>query len=144
MNYSFRIAAYNLLKDQNTFLPDDYLLFSDPIEFFVANLPSKVNGFIQPTTDYITGTVFLVWNPPQNNGSKILKYILQRDVGSGVFFTIWEGPEPFYRNSDLLPGWTYLYRVKAVNIIGEGLFSDILTTTASAIPGKITTVKILL
>jgi len=43
-----------------------------------------------------------------------------------------------------MPGQTYLYRVKAVNIIGDGVFSDIIATTASAIPGKITSLSILL
>ena len=38
-----------------------------------------------------------------------------------------------------MPGWSYNYRVQAVNIIGSGHFSSVLTTTASAIPGIITT-----
>lgn len=59
--YKFRIASFNILKDTNTFLPDDFLHFSEPVEFFVANLPSKITGFTQPTTGYITGTVSLVW-----------------------------------------------------------------------------------
>lgn len=104
VNYKFRIAAFNVLKDANTFLPDDYLHFSDPVEFFVANLPGQVTVFIQPTVDYITGTVSLRWDPPANNGDPIRKYILQRDVGVGVFFTIWEGQETSYRNTGLMPG----------------------------------------
>jgi len=59
VNYKFKIAAFNILKDANTFLPDDVLLFSDPVEFIVANLPSKIIAFSQPTTDYVTGTVKL-------------------------------------------------------------------------------------
>ena len=43
-----------------------------------------------------------------------------------------------------MPGQTYMYRIKAVNAIGDGPFSDILTTTASAVPGKITSVLIAL
>lgn len=144
VNYKFRITAFNLLKDNNTFLPDDYLRFSDPVEFYVANLPDQITVFTQPTVDYITGTVNLNWDAPLNNGSPITQYILQRDVGIGVFFTIWEGQETSYRNTGLMPGQTYMYRIKAVNIIGEGPFSGVLTTTASAIPGKITSQEILL
>jgi len=91
VNYKFRIAAFNVLKDSNKFLPDDYLHFSDPVEFYVANLPGKITVFSQPTTGYISGTVNLVWQQPLTNGSPIIKYVLQRDVGVGVFFTIWEG-----------------------------------------------------
>jgi hypothetical protein len=142
VNYRFRIASFNLLMTDNMFLPDDYLHFSDPVEFYVANEPSQITVFFQPTVDYISGTVSLQWNSPLNNGSPITKYTLQRDVGVGVFFTIWEGQETTYRDVDLLPGQTYLYRIKASNVIGDGLFSNILTTTASSIPGKITSLSI--
>ena len=37
-NYSFRIAAYNLLEADNSFA-DDELLFSDPISVIAANEP---------------------------------------------------------------------------------------------------------
>lgn len=144
VKYQFRIAAFNILKDVNTFLPDDYLQFSNSVEFIVANAPAKISVFNQPTSDYASGTVKLKWDAPANGGSPILNYVLQRDVGIGVFFTIWEGQENVYRNTGLIPGQTYMYRIKAVNAIGDGPFSNILTTTASAVPGKITSLKIAL
>ena len=97
---------------------------------------------MQPTTGYQSGTVSLSWDAPENNGSEILYYILTRDVGSGVHYVVYEGPEAKFIDTNLRPGETYLYRVRAVNARGEGVESALLTTTASQVPGKIDSLKI--
>ena len=86
----------------------------------------------------------LSWVAPDNNGSQITHYIVTRDVGSGVHYIVYQGSESRYVDINLQPGETYLYKVRAVNAFGQGLESDILTTTASQIPGKIDSVRIVL
>ena len=44
VTYSFRISAYNLLEDQNSFA-DDKLNFSEVTEVIAANEPSKITVF---------------------------------------------------------------------------------------------------
>lgn len=141
VTYAFRITAYNLLEAQNTF-PDDKLNFSETTFVIAANEPSKITAFEQPLTGYKSGTVTLSWTPPNDNGSRITHYTVTRDVGSGVHFKIYEGFESRYVDTNLQAGETYLYKVWAVNDRGEGPESDVLTTTASQIPGKIESVKI--
>lgn len=139
--YAFRIAAYNVLEAANTF-PDDALNFSDPVYVIAANEPTQITVFEQPTTDYESGTVRLSWEAPNNSGSEILRYIVTRDVGSGVHYVVYEGIDLNYTDTELQPGETYLYKVRAENARGEGPESAVLTTTASQIPGKIDSVSI--
>ena len=140
-SYKFRIAAYNTLEANNSFF-DDVLNFSDPVTIIAANEPDQITVFEQPTTGYESGTVWLRWEAPENNGSEIIAYTLTRDVGSGVHYVIYSGPEAEYRDTGLQPGETYIYQVQAVNARGSGALSAVLETTASQVPGKITDVHI--
>lgn len=137
-SYDFRIAAYNKLYQVDTQF-DDELNFSKLASFIVANVPSKVQSLSQSTKDYETGKVKLIWSQPSNNGSPITSYLVQRDVGSGVFFKVYEGVSPQFTDTGLEAGQNYNYRVRANNIVGYGDFSDVLTAIAGSIPRKITT-----
>lgn len=112
--------------------------------FIVANVPSKVSVFSQSTKDYESGKVKLIWTQSDNNGSPITSYLVQRDVGSGVFFKVYEGVSPQFTDSGLEAGQNYNYKVRANNVVGSGQFSEVLTAIAGSIPLKITTQKILL
>jgi len=63
-----------------------------------------VTSFSQMIVEYETGKIKMVWTAPQSNGSPITAYVLQRDVGSGVFFNIYTGVQPSYNDSGLLAG----------------------------------------
>ena len=99
--YAYRIAAYNLLEADNSFA-DDELLFSEPLYVIAANEPSQITVFEQPTIGYETGTVSLSWHAPDNNGSEITRYVVTRDVGSGVHYIVYEGIEASYRDRSLM------------------------------------------
>jgi len=88
--------------------------------------------------------VKLIWTQPDNNGSPITSYLVQRDVGSGVFFKVYEGVSPQFTDTGLEAGQNYNYKVRANNVVGSGQFSEVLTAIAGSIPLKITTQKILL
>ena len=44
-----------------------------------------------------------------------MNYVVTRDVGSGVHFTVYDGADPKFVDTGLLAGETYLYKVRAVN-----------------------------
>ena len=67
------------------------LNFSNVASFIVANVPSKISVFNQSTENYESGKAKLTWEQPINNGSPITSYLVQRDVGSGAFFKVYEG-----------------------------------------------------
>jgi len=79
---------------------------------------------------------------PNPHGSKILSYHVTRDVGTGVFFEVYNGSDLNFTDTRLQAGQTYKYKVTAENYIGMGSESEIITAIAGSIPQKITTQKI--
>ena len=132
--YKFRITSHNVLEAQNSF-SWDVLNFSDALTTVAANEPDKITVFSQSLQDYESGKVKLIWDAPNDNGSQITHYTVTRDVGSGVFFVVYEGSSPSYTDTNLVAGASYSYKVTASNIVGAGEESDVLITTASSIPG---------
>jgi hypothetical protein len=121
--YQFRVTAYNLLEAENKQF-DDHLNFSPVATFIAANVPSKITTLAQNTQGYQAGTVWLLWQKPEENGSKILLYSVSRDVGSGVFFEVYRGLNPSFTDSALRVGQSYNYKVKAFNAKGFGPDSE--------------------
>lgn len=74
----------------------------------------------------------------------ILYYVVTRDVGSGVFFKVYQGLDTRFTDSGLQIGSTYRYKVKAYNLIGFGLESSIVTAIAGSLPNQISTQRIVL
>lgn len=110
--------------------------------FIIANVPSQITTLIQNTVGYQAGTVQLLWQKPEENGSKILYYSVTRDVGTGVFFEVYRGLNPQFTDSALSSGQSYNYKVKAYNAKGFGLESISVIAVAGAIPLQIQTVQI--
>lgn len=114
------------------------LNFSDVATFIIANVPGQITAFSQSTQNYESGKVKLIWSKPQNNGSPITSYLVSRDVGSGVFFKVYQGVNPTFNDTGLVAGQNYNYKVLANNVVGSGVFSAVLTAIAGSIPVKIT------
>ncbi|XP_033098963.1 fibronectin type-III domain-containing protein 3A-like isoform X2 [Anneissia japonica] len=70
---------------------------------------------------------FLVikWNAPNDNGSKIISYILETDMGisGGGFNEIFKGSQKQFRYTKLQPATKYSFQLKAVNEFGESTYS---------------------
>ena len=83
---------------------DDELNFSKVTSFIIANAPDKITEFSQSLTNYISGKVNLIWTPPDDNGIEITHYIVSRDVGSGVFYRVYNGSLPMFTDQGLSLG----------------------------------------
>jgi fibronectin type 3 domain-containing protein len=72
------------------------------------------------------GYVNLTWfTPTDNGGSAITNYIIYRgEVSGGETFLTDIGNITYFNDTSVTGGVTYFYQVKAVNIVGEGPFSN--------------------
>ena len=98
--------------------------------------------FSQQSFDYVKGSCIILWQAPSNNGSPITSYTLLKDVGSGVFYTVYQGTDTSFTDTELVEGESYNYKIYATNGAGSGPVSSMLTAIAGAEPGKITSVTI--
>ena len=82
------------------------------------------------------GKVRLEWTAPNDDGgSRITKYKIYRSTISGwEFFHTSVGNVLNYTDSGLFNGWTYYYKVSAVNRAGEGPKSNELSATPADVP----------
>ncbi len=79
--------------------------------------------------------VSLTWNVPVTHGTTITDYIIERNSGS-LWVTVSDGisTDTFTTVTGITNEITYQFRVSAVNNIGTGPVSDIVTTTPNAEP----------
>ena len=90
--------------------------------------------------------VDLVWNAPvSNGGSAITDYVVQYSSDAGSTWTTFaDGTSTSTSTTvtDLTPNQTYVFRVKAINALGDGPYTDKSSPVAitSTVPGKPTNV----
>lgn len=138
--YRFRIAPVNIIYTANM-QTGDALNVSPETYTLVALVPDQMASLAQSTSGYVAGSVYLTWTAPADNGSPILNYDLLKDNGSGVYYTLYSGTNLYYNDTGLVSGSTHNYKIKAVNLAGDGLESaTAVVGTAGAVPGKITDV----
>ena len=70
------------------------------------------------TTDYERGKIKLQWTPSNPNGSPFIKYTITKDVGSGVFYPIYEGLNTTYTDANLISGAYYNYKIYPTTLAG--------------------------
>jgi hypothetical protein len=56
-----------------------------------------------------------------------------RDIGSGVYFKIWSGLDTNFTDSGLDSGAYHRYKISAINVIGQGIESAVLTGIAGSL-----------
>jgi hypothetical protein len=82
-------------------------------------------------------TVALVWTAPASGGSAITDYIIEQRIGAGSWTTVTDGTGTGtgYTVTGLTNGTAYDYRVSAVNAVGTGPVSNVLSATPAE-PGS--------
>ncbi|XP_002735906.1 fibronectin type-III domain-containing protein 3A-like [Saccoglossus kowalevskii] len=82
-------------------------------------------------------SISVKWNAPCDNGSKILSYTLQCDMGEkdSNFVEVFKGTQKLYRLTKLQPSMPYTFRLAATNEIGTSEFSPTASYyTAGSVP----------
>ena len=103
---------------------------SESIEVIAATVPLKVDSPYKHAAS--VSSLEIRWAEPDNGGSIITDYNVEWDEGrsNGEFYFLGttQGYETFTVNEDLssrfVGGEAYVFRVNAVNAVGEGEFSD--------------------
>jgi len=95
---------------------------------FVDSAAQTVPGAPVLTATAGNGVVNLSWTPPASDGgSAITKYIVSRtDVGRLATETV---PTTTYADTSVTNGTSYTYKIRAVNDIGAGSYSNSVTVT---------------
>ena len=75
------------------------------------------------STKVTKDSINLHWHPPNDNGSRIIKYIVRGKKVGCVFLTIYEGSMTGYMVCDVEGGCDYVYEVMAVNSCGKSNWS---------------------
>ena len=105
--------------------------YSNPISFFCADVPGKINTFTNLLAD--TSKIILTWEPPDDNGgSPILGYYIKmRETGESSFSVVYDGSNYLtttttissYNNNNLQLT-TYHFQIFAINIIAALFKTD--------------------
>jgi large repetitive protein len=132
--YQIRIAAYNEIFTTNALGSE--LNYSPALLAIAASPPDKVSSITQKLTELKKGTIVLVWTAPDDNGSPITSYTLQKDNGLGFFYTIYTGLALEYTDFMLTDGGEYNYKVVAANAAGTGIESDTINAIAGEYPSR--------
>ena len=124
VTYFYAITAVNPLREG----------MSTDIRYTTPyGLPSEPISFKLEPGD---GHIILKWAPPEDNGGDPeLSYRVYRGLSSGDFKLIDTTTDIFFNDTGLTNGIKYLYRISAVNILGEGPITDTLYETLYSTPG---------
>ncbi|GEM_PF-5644661 len=115
---------------------------SDPVE--ISNIP--VGGIPSPPVFVEVvkekDGVILRWREPENVDFHIIKYRIYVSIGEGslTFCGETSGDLRTFKFTNILYGERYVFRVSAVNIIGESELSTAMEYVARTVPGQISKV----
>ena len=132
--YYYQISSIN---DYGTSTP------STAANAIASDVPAQVTNL---TADAVVGKVIdLVWTAPNNGGSAITGYLIERSTTSAVagFTTLvadTQDPAVSYSDINLTVGTTYYYRVSAINLVGTGIASTAASDLAGDKPNQITVI----
>jgi hypothetical protein len=125
--YQFRITARNIIGDSPV---------SEILQVMAATLPGKPGTPSRLTSTEVSIT--LQWAPPvDDGGSPITDYQVMWDEGTGGSFV---SAGSTLNHVDFTPSWEmttgleYKFKVRAVNYIGAGLESDVVTLISAGPP----------
>jgi hypothetical protein len=86
---------------------------------------------VAPATGVGSGQVKVTWTAPSANGSAIRDYIIQWSIDGTAWTTVNDGASTARSDvvSDLANGTRYRFRLAAVNAVGQGPWSSIVSAT---------------
>ena len=100
-----------------------------PLQGHAPYLPTRLQGL-----EYST-TLHIVWDAPYSNGLPITDYTLEVD-GSSVT-VLADDERPQYSQTDLIPATVHTFRVRAINALGAGAWSEQVSfSTDKDVPGR--------
>ena len=92
-----------------------------------ATVPGQVTGLIVTPGDALND---LTWTAPPDGGSPITDYIIEASSGTGFSIVAdGVGTATSFRHTGLINGLTYSYRISAVNAVGTGAASAVISGT---------------
>ncbi len=104
--------------------------YSEEVNATPMTVPDAPINFTAQVGD---GFVYLIWSPPSDNGgAPISHYMIYRNTSGGNFEIIGNITETSYNDTTVTTGKSYQYYVVAVNVMGTGKASTIVTVTISA------------
>ncbi|CAL8127421.1 unnamed protein product [Orchesella dallaii] len=109
---------------------------STPANF--NTLPAEPDPPLSPkVVSRSRSSIQLKWNQPLNdNGSKIINYVLEYDEGKGGnhFIEYYRGKNKQSTIVKLQPAYSYQFRVAAVNLVGQSRYTPIITAMTAGSP----------
>uniref|UniRef100_A0AC34GPF1 Twitchin n=1 Tax=Panagrolaimus sp. ES5 TaxID=591445 RepID=A0AC34GPF1_9BILA len=123
-DYSSAISILSSVRgDSGTYsitVSNEYGTDSGSCNVTVLDVPAIPEGPIKVSNVHKEGCE-LEWKPPvDNGGSEILHYVVEKlDTSRGTWTEVGQFPDCNARVTKLTPGKEYLFRVKAVNFMGE-------------------------
>ena len=123
-SYTYRVYATNALGSGSP---------STSSTLLVGDIPNQVAGLT--ITPSVGGELGLTWTIPTSNGYSITSYEIQRSTDQTNWTTL-SAQTNSYIDTGLNVGTIYYYKVKAINVIGQGSFSTVASKMAGDIPGS--------
>lgn len=112
--YQFRVVATNAAGDSEPSLSVTATAVGVPAA------PPAPDAEGAPAAQLATGEIRISWAPPDDGGSPITEYVIERLDGDGAWETVGETADLSFVDSGRTVGVAYTYRVQAVNIVGAG------------------------
>ena len=122
--YEYKVRAVNSAGDGP---------WSDAAKATAYDVPAQVTGLGATASN---GAITLSWSAPADGGSSITSYTVEYSDGSSTSTATASGTT--WTHSDPTLSTEYEYKVRAVNSIGDGPWSDATKATAYDVPAQVT------
>lgn len=132
LNYRLYLRALNMIGYADSTI----------VNVILADVPQKPAPPTHDQTQTSASQIYVKYTTTGDNGSPIISYELQMDDGNGGDYTSLIGFSSQYLKlwyvvtSNITKGTTYRFRVRALNSVGWGSFSDPAYILAAQVPKK--------
>jgi fibronectin type 3 domain-containing protein len=125
--YQYKVAAVNAIGEGAN---------SSEVSISTWGVPAQVMGIAATPGDQ---NISLSWDAPSDNGASIISYNIYRSLSvAGTYSLVDTSTTTGYNNTGLASGIMYHYKVSAVNIIGEGANSSVISIATWGVPAQVT------